>query len=514
MRDPVDTTLVESLTAAQESQDWDRVLVFMREHWSDLFQHAPDALLDVIEALPPQVLAQNSRLRLADDYLRRTRDRRPETRAYRDIIADDPAAAPLDRLAALTGRIAVLRQAGRHRDAVAATDLAVSALRGMPVEIIPTFTNALPEFHYHWGIAYLLVSRFDDALEQFVQSHDWAASVGNHIVTARAAGGAALIHAVHGRGRDAEDWLAKLPAVPEDAWWAADASTPSRLAEAILHTERLEADAARVVLSSIDIRLSLDYWGPYFAMRAFLTPDHPADAQALLTEFDAFVSGLAPAYANAPLNAEYTALVRYLLLQILHQPDRAMRALGDARVDADANVTRQTSATLLAIRLVQLDRGAEARKLIAPLLHVSSARPRVLIPALLIAAETDAVDHREALLQRATALAVWNHCHSALTFGPAGVRQRLAALLRERGEGEVADRLLGVAASTPIAGTDALTKRETAVVRAALAGRSNIEIAEEQHVSVNTVKTHLRTAYRKLQVSNREQLHQLFQLGR
>lgn len=514
MSEPIDVGVVESLSRAQRVGDWDRVLVILRDEWSALSQDAPQVLIDVIAALPQEVMAENSRLRLAIQYLRRSLDRQPQGRAYDDIISDDPEAAPLDRLASLTGRIAAARGAGRHRDAVRATEVAVSTLRSMPVEVIPTFANALPEFHYHWGVTFLLVSRFDDALEQFTHSHDWAVSAGNRMVDARAVGAASLIHALHGRGRQASEWLAKLPPIPDDAWWASDAATPARLADAILHTERLEPDAARVVLSRIDIRLSLDYWGPYFALRAFLTPDDPGDAQALLSEFDAFVGGLAPEYANVPLNAEYTSIVRYLLLQILHQSDRATRALGDARVDAESSVVRQTGATLHALRLLKLGRGTDARAVITPLLHTSSAHPRVLIPALLIAAETDTVNHRDALLRRAAALAAWNHCHAPLTLGSADVRGRLAELVRERGEGKIADRLLAVVESAAVAGADALTRRENAVVRAALAGRSNVEIAEDHHTSVNTVKTHLRTAYRKLGVSNRSQLQQLFQLGR
>lgn len=506
--------LVELLSRAQEAGDWDRVLAVLRDEWSALSQEHPQLLLTVLAALPPHVVAQNSRLRLAEQYLRRTLGRQPEGRAYPDIITDDPGAAPIDRLAALTGRIAVARGAGRHRDAVAATDIAVSTLRGMPVEVIPTFANALPEFHYHWGVTFLLVSRFDDALGQFIQSHDWAISVGNHMVDARAIGAASLIHALHGRGREAREWLAKLPPVPDDAWWASDATTPARLADAILHTERLEPDAARVILSGIDIRLSMEFWGPYFALRAFLTPDDPGDAQALLSEFDAFVGGLAPEYADIPLNAEYTTITRYLLLQILHQPDRAARALGDVHVKVDSNVVRQTGATIHALRLLKLNHGSDARSIVAPLLHASSAHPRVLIPALLIAAETDAVAHRDALLRRAAALAAWNQCHAALALGTASTRERLAELVRERGEGEIADRLVAVVENAAIAGSDALTRRESAVVRAALSGRSNAEIAADHHVSVNTVKTHLRTAYRKLGVSNRSQLQQLFELGR
>lgn len=256
MSEPIN--IVESLSKAQQSGDWDRVLEILRDEWNPLSQDAPEILLDVIAALPQQVMAQNSRLRLAEEYLRRALDRRPRGRAYADIITDDPEAAPVDRLAALTGRIAAARGAGRHRDAVTATDVALSTLRSMPVEVIPTFANALPEFHFHWGLSFLLVGRFDDALEQFVQSHDWAVSVGNRMVDARSVGALSLIHALHGRCGQAEEWLAKLPPISDDAWWASDAVIPSRLAEAIMHTERLDPEAARMVLSSIDIHLSLD----------------------------------------------------------------------------------------------------------------------------------------------------------------------------------------------------------------------------------------------------------------
>lgn len=144
MSTPIDSAVLRSLQDAREAEDWDAVLVLLRDEWSALVQDAPQAVIDVIHALPPDVLAQNSRLRLAEQYLRRTLDGQPEGRAYTDIISDDPAAAPLDRLAALTGRIAVARGAGRHRDAVRATESAVSMLRSIPVEVIPTFANARP----------------------------------------------------------------------------------------------------------------------------------------------------------------------------------------------------------------------------------------------------------------------------------------------------------------------------------------------------------------------------------
>lgn len=51
--------------------------------------------------------------------------------------------------------------------------------------------------------------------------------------------------------------------------------------------------------------------------------------------------------------------------------------------------------------------------------------------------------------------------------------------------------------------TARLSEREAEVLRAIAAGRSNDEIATELFVSVNTVKTYVRTAYRKIGATRR-----------
>jgi LuxR family maltose regulon positive regulatory protein len=55
--------------------------------------------------------------------------------------------------------------------------------------------------------------------------------------------------------------------------------------------------------------------------------------------------------------------------------------------------------------------------------------------------------------------------------------------------------------STPL--VEPLTERELAVLKLLPSMQSNLEIAEEMFVSVNTVKVHLKTLYRKLDVPNR-----------
>jgi LuxR family maltose regulon positive regulatory protein len=87
------------------------------------------------------------------------------------------------------------------------------------------------------------------------------------------------------------------------------------------------------------------------------------------------------------------------------------------------------------------------------------------------------------------------------------LRQQLQRILA--GE-EQAEFVAGAAAAAlPNAGynemVEQLTKRELATLELLVEGLSNKEIADRQYVSVNTVKTHLQSAYSKLGVSRRTQ---------
>ncbi len=504
--------LIGLFGAARDDGDWPRFLDLLRAHWSELFQKHPDDLLDLLVSIPPDVLEANSRLRFAEEYLRRILHRPAADRT--DDVGDTPPQDPLDLLAEVTNEVRVARVEGRYLEAVAAAERAVALLRDTPPHIVPTFDTALPEFHYHWALAFQLVNRFETAAEQFTLSYDWAGTVGNHMAAARAAGGVALIHALHGRGREATAWLLKRPRIPDDAWWAATARTPGTLAEAILYVERLEVDAARVVLLGVDIREGLDYWAAYFAVRAYITPDDEATARALLAEFDAFVGTLTDEHAYNPLGAELSVVIRALLLRSLGRADEAERMLGATPVDAGSSLVRQMQAVLHARMLARRGRTVDATELVTPLLHVSSSRPRILIAALLIAADGVEGEERAELLRRVADLSAWNLCHQSWAFASAEVRAMLATDARERGDGEVADRLAAMAGGATIAGADALTHREAAVVQAALAGLTNSEISEAHHVSINTVKTHMRHAYAKLGVTSREELQWHFQIDR
>ena len=78
------------------------------------------------------------------------------------------------------------------------------------------------------------------------------------------------------------------------------------------------------------------------------------------------------------------------------------------------------------------------------------------------------------------------------------------ATLTDKGEQAFARAMLHqlTAAGEPTA-TDLLSPQERRVLRLIAAGRSNTEIATDLVVSVNTVKVHVKSIYRKLNVTNR-----------
>ncbi|MWV59410.1 helix-turn-helix domain-containing protein [Rathayibacter sp. VKM Ac-2754] len=159
---------------------------------------------------------------------------------------------------------------------------------------------------------------------------------------------------------------------------------------------------------------------------------------------------------------------------------------------------RQLSASVRAVRLVRLGRHGLAREIAEPLLRVDGSRPRILVLALLATAlATDARDRRTALLEEAVGVAHASRSYSAFTTLPDDLRAEAAAHLRRQ-------RVMPLAA-----GFATFSGRERIVVEHAVAGGSVPEIAATLGVSPHTVKSQLRSTYRKLGVSTRAELVRL-----
>lgn len=102
---------------------------------------------------------------------------------------------------------------------------------------------------------------------------------------------------------------------------------------------------------------------------------------------------------------------------------------------------------------------------------------------------------------------------SALVQGVSGYlskrlcARRLASSLKRIHEGqEVVDpSFVGEREALAPSTVERLTPREVSIVSAIAQGYSNQEIADEMHLSINSVKSYIRNAYRKLGITRRSQ---------
>lgn len=151
-------------------------------------------------------------------------------------------------------------------------------------------------------------------------------------------------------------------------------------------------------------------------------------------------------------------------------------------------------------------------------LHEVIARQRPRVAILNFGSLTSAVELRE--LHRAfpaTRLLVLanrptpGECRQMLSFGATACLAKSTEARDVLHAIHLASRGLHVlppaATAGPLpTGPEILTSREAEVLELLQAGRSNAEIAQELHVSIETVRTHARRVYRKLGVRTRREL--------
>ncbi len=107
-----------------------------------------------------------------------------------------------------------------------------------------------------------------------------------------------------------------------------------------------------------------------------------------------------------------------------------------------------------------------------------------------------------------------SECRQLLAFGATACLAKSAEARDVLHAIHLASRGLHVMPATestdgPPPGPDVLTPREAEVLDLLRSGRSNAEIAQALHVSIETVRTHARRIYRKLGVKSRRELRAL-----
>ncbi|MGZ0212708.1 MAG: response regulator transcription factor [Actinomycetales bacterium] len=127
-------------------------------------------------------------------------------------------------------------------------------------------------------------------------------------------------------------------------------------------------------------------------------------------------------------------------------------------------------------------------------------------------------DQSDVAFDRALRLVARNRMHSPFRLVPSEVVQDMLTRAASRSQGAevraLIKRLDGLTVLLPARDSHALSDRERAIARELVRGRNSAEIAETLFISVNTVKSHLKSIYRKLGVTSRvEAIHKSRELG-
>ena len=435
-----------------------------------------------------------------------------ERRPASQEAADQEAAGGL---AAAVIRLAAARRAGDLPAAAAAASRAEALVGqvadgpGQPARHRRIRARMLADC----GAVELWSGHLDEAARVLDAAAAAAAAAGGEHERASCLGQLALVEALRGRLRRAVRLATEAAAVADAQQPPAQHQAPAAPAAlAWVHLERGELREARGRLKQVDVALGA-------------SPDRLIGAVACLI---AACVGLAE--GRGDVAAQFVARARsgwsvpaWLEQRLSLAESRACVVAGDSRAALAAAERAGRDAPLaaavaLADAWAAAGDGANARRVLAPALAAAGEAPeRVRLQAWLVNARLsygsgDAVRGRRSL---ASALRLAEREQLRLPF----VMERgwIGPLLRRDPELARTHRRLFTPARRPdqppalprppepaaVAAVEPLTEREREVLRHVSGMLNTAEVASEMYISVNTVKSHLKSIYRKLAAAHR-----------
>jgi LuxR family transcriptional regulator, maltose regulon positive regulatory protein len=444
-------------------------------------------------------------------------DGRPESAAAALAAADGmldllPADQEVPgRLAAATIRFAAARRTGDLAAVAAAAARAEVLAGGVPAEIVARHPGIRARVLGGRGVAELWSGRLADAVRVLESAVAAAAHPGSEHERASWLGHLALAEAVSGRLSRAVR-LARLATMPATADGALpSAQEPSSAALAALawaQLERNELRAAGGSLKQLDAALGICPDKLVGALACLVA------ARAGLAEGRAAVAGQMAARARHGWSVPPWLEQRLALVEA-----QACAAAGDipaafaAAERAGPDPSPEAAVAFARVWARAGDRHQAARAL-APVLAASAEAPyQARLQAWLVDAqlsyEGGDQDRGRRSLESALRLGEREQLRLPFAMERAWLRPVLG---RDPGLAHAHRRLLGAGLAPASQGTAAplvpvmaqqLSEREREVLRRVSGMLSTAEVASELYISVNTVKTHLKSIYRKLEATHR-----------
>jgi DNA-binding CsgD family transcriptional regulator/tetratricopeptide (TPR) repeat protein len=479
------------------------------ENWSALISARPAALRDAVTALPPELVAEHPRLALAAEYLRRLTNDRTTTRFRGSALPARPVTL-LDSLAQLTSRAAVARADGRIAEAVAAVEEARSLLDDSNSEARERLAQGLPDLQLQWGLVWEYAGDADRAIQEYIDCYDAALVSDNTMIGATAAASAAWIHALAGRGIQARNWIARV-ADDEGQWWYRRAVIPVLFAKALLLVDEFRFEEARAVLAEVNLREHPERW-PFQKLLTAMTVIDPVVAFDVLAQIDTSSAGLPTRILHQGTTGAVVAIARSFLLATSGHAVEARATLMTPHADR-STLAGQILLCIRGASDARLGDYARAARTVSPLhgRSISAPRTTIAVLALLAAHELHGGDEQKAgeRFAMAATLASSNRSFYALSILPAGDLEKLAALCPEALSAPVLATLQTLAPISDIDPFARLSNKERNVLETMLATNSVAVAAERLFVSTNTVKSQLRSIYKKTGVKSRKALSDL-----
>lgn len=499
----------EALRRAIDAEDWAGANVAVRTGWFVLAAGGSETTRELLERVPASVLRTQPllamELGIAYNKIRYRRVRAlryfvTAIRAARSVR--QPDLHPVDRVLIRTAESGAFRLLGRTGSSIAAARAALEHVDALSDEERAELSD-LPRIYAQLGVSLFHGGLPGEALEAA------ARGLAEAPTTAPSNGMSALallagMHALAGDIPQAREYIEYARSEPwTDLQRNSYHGVYYRVAEAVVALERFDSASARAQLGSLlamtTNRHAIEQWTTLAQVEALaeLVDDNPGAGLAGLEEFVALRGGEGrSARARADLGR-----VRAVLQLALGNPDASAAIV---KRDLPAGPTASIERARVALALGQTGTALNELRAIAGehLSNRQAAEAAALEAAVLL--RISPTPRRDGIVDRLGSLLARSEQRLALALLPPRDLARVAAALDAAGYVHVTADIPSRPLLRDVEPDLLLSKRELAVLEHLMQGGSFSEIAAALVVSTNTVKTQIRSIYKKLGVSGRE----------
>lgn len=509
---------LRALELAVEIMDWDRVEHISLLRYGPLTHYHRQESTRLLQLVPRAALRERPALMatLHGTIYGLSSTTLDELNHSIETVADAARRHPPRRESVLgalqaTAIMAAHRIMGKSKDALAHAERALDLFASSGTEDRSVNARALPTLFAQVATTFLVEGHYARALDILAQSREMPAEAMSTGERFQSTALTALTHAIRGDIVSAEEWIAVCRRVGAyDGWFVGYLDSGYHMARAICALNRWDADDALHAIATPGAREHvIEYW-PILALieaRTRLWTSGPLDAHAELTS--TLSRKQRRPQPPVPLQAMLSALSVELLL-LAGQPVRA-EAMTEGSATGNVPVMQLARARLVA-RRGELDLALSLADSVA---WRSEDSPSLRAEALLMVAdvclEFDSLDRAADTFVTAISTIERYNLRLPLLTIPSERLQDLWALASDRGHALDADLINDIpAVLRRTQQVEALSAAERRVLRELLS-KTVAGAAEALHLSVHTVRYHLKRSYRKLGVSSRESAVRLAQ---